>query len=87
MPCKLDTFCYVQDCTERIARDYTVKEITGVVRMDRNDSTKIIYLQIKAFIPLGEQLADSKIQDFEVNDIIYLKGKFIGCPNYYLVRL
>jgi hypothetical protein len=84
MPCKLDAFCYVNDSTERITQEYTVKEVTAIVKMDEDDPSNIIYLQVKAFIPLGEP-TDGKIQPFEVGDTIYLKGKFVGCPNWYSV--
>ena len=56
MPCKLDAFCYVHDFTERITQEYTVKEVTAIIKMNENDSTKVIYLQIKIFIPLENQL-------------------------------
>lgn len=85
MPSKLITICYVYDCTERLTQDFTVKEITGVSRLDETDPDKIAFLKIKAFIPLNQNI-ESEIKPFEIGDIILLKGKFIACPNYYLVR-
>jgi hypothetical protein len=64
MPAKLATFCYAHDSTKRLAQEYTVKEITGVV----------IYLKIKAFIPSDRNI-ETKIEDFEVGQVIFLKGK------------
>ncbi|SRR6266540_6952452 len=84
MPCKLDAFCYVRDFTEKITQDYIVKKITAIVKMNKDNPTKVTYLQVKAFVPLGE-LTESKIEPFEVRDTIYLKGKFVDCSNWYLV--
>jgi len=78
------TICYVHDCTERITQDFTLKEITGISRLDETDPKKIAFLKIKAFIPLNQDI-ESEIRPFEVGDIIFLKGKFVACPNWYLV--
>ena len=85
MPSKLLTFCYVHDSTERITRDYTVKEITGIVKLCKTDHEKIVFLRIKAFIPINQD-RESKIDFFEVRNAILLKGKFVPFENYYIIR-
>ncbi|RIA80751.1 hypothetical protein C1645_838134 [Glomus cerebriforme] len=37
MPAKLSTICYIYHFTDRQTTEYTVKEITGVSRLDDND--------------------------------------------------
>ena len=85
MPSKLLTICYVHDSTERITRDYTIKEITSIVKLSDDDPKKIAFLHIKAFIPIDQNI-QSKIDDFETGDTILLKGKFVPYEDYYIVR-
>ncbi|CAB5195368.1 unnamed protein product [Rhizophagus irregularis] len=40
MPAKFVAFCYVNDSTERLTQEYTVKEITDVTRTDDDYPTK-----------------------------------------------
>ena len=84
MPAKITTICYVYSYKERITEKFTIKEIVGVSRLDENDPEKVAYLQIKAFIPLDSAI-ECQIKPFELEDVIYLKGKFVTCPNYYKV--
>lgn len=79
------TFCYVHSSTERNTRDYTIKEITGIVKLSENDPTKIVFLRIKAFVPIDQDV-ESKIDSFETGNTILLKGKFVPFENYYIVR-
>ena len=65
-----------------MTQEFTVKEITGVIRFDDDYPTKIIYLKIKAFI-LSDKDIECKIEDFEVEQIIFLKGKFVACEGWY----
>ncbi|EXX60532.1 hypothetical protein RirG_179010 [Rhizophagus irregularis DAOM 197198w] len=46
MPAKFVAFCYVNDSTERLTQEYTVKEITDVTRTDDDYPTKVIYLKM-----------------------------------------
>ncbi|CAB5197038.1 uncharacterized protein OCT59_012893 [Rhizophagus irregularis] len=46
MPAKFVAFCYVNDSTERLTQEYTVKEITDVTRTDDDYPTKFIYLKM-----------------------------------------
>ncbi|PKY58370.1 hypothetical protein RhiirA4_480227 [Rhizophagus irregularis] len=64
MPAKLSTVCYVHECTERLTQEYTVKEVTAVVRLDDADPTKVVYLKVKIFIP-SDQNISTQIEDFE----------------------
>jgi hypothetical protein len=84
MPAKISTICYVHNSTQRHTTDYTVKEITAVARLDDQDHTRIIYLKIKAFIPVDASIRTT-IESFNVGDVIHLSGKFIACSNYYSV--
>ena len=86
MPSKLETICYIYECSERMTRDYTLKEMTTITKMDEEDPKIITYLRVKAFIPLDES-AKHNIHPFEIGDVVYLKGKFIGFPNWYQVCL
>ncbi|GBC47964.2 hypothetical protein GLOIN_2v1481471 [Rhizophagus irregularis DAOM 181602=DAOM 197198] len=70
--------CYIHNIAEYLIQDFTIEEITGIMRIKDNDLTKIIYLKIKAFI-LSDQNIKPKIKDFENEQIIMVKGKFIGC--------
>ncbi len=85
MPAKIATMCYIHESKERLTQDYTVKEITGVVRTDDDDPSKIIYLKIKAFI-LSDKNVECKIEDFETGQVIFLKGKFVAVESCYTVR-
>jgi hypothetical protein len=82
MPAKLTTICYVHDHTQRSTKEYSIKEITGISRLSDEDPTKIVYLKIKAFIPLDKEI-ETHIEDFENRQVIYLRGKFIGCNSWY----
>jgi hypothetical protein len=84
MPAKLFTVTYIHNITERQATDYTVKEITGVTRLDDEDPTKIIYLKIKAFIPINRDI-ETHIGEFEVGQVVHLRGKFVACDSWYTV--
>ena len=70
---------------ERLAREYTVKEIICVARLDEDDPTKIVYLKVKAFIPSDKSI-ECKIEDFENGQVIFLRGKFVACEGWYTVR-
>ncbi|PKK69863.1 hypothetical protein RhiirC2_850382 [Rhizophagus irregularis] len=64
MPAKLSTICYIHDSTQRSTKEYSIKEITGISRLSDEDPTKIIYLKIKAFVPLDKEI-DTQIEKFE----------------------
>lgn len=64
--------------TERLASNYTIKEITGVTRLDDDDPAKVIYLKIKAFIPVDRDV-ETHIGEFEAGQVVYLRGKFVAC--------
>jgi len=85
MPAKLSTICYVHNYTERLTSEYVVKTITGISRLDDDDSDKVIYLNIKAFIPVNKEI-ETHIENFESGQVIFLRGKFIACENWYSVR-
>ncbi|KAF0333101.1 hypothetical protein F8M41_016899, partial [Gigaspora margarita] len=84
MPAKLTTICYVHSCTERITQEYTVKDITGIVKLKDDEPSNIIYLNIKASIPLNDS-SNNFIEAFQTGDVIYLKGKFVARDSYYTV--
>ncbi|GBB94781.1 hypothetical protein RclHR1_02410027 [Rhizophagus clarus] len=63
MPAKTSTICYLHDFTERLTQEFTVKEITAVARLDDNNLTKIVYLRVKAFIPVEQNIL-CQIKDF-----------------------
>ncbi|CAG8445745.1 4031_t:CDS:2 [Funneliformis caledonium] len=54
-------------------RDYTLKEMTAITKIDEEDPKIIAYLRVKTFIPLDE-LAEHNIHPFETDDVVYLKG-------------
>ncbi|GES97082.1 hypothetical protein GLOIN_2v1481471 [Rhizophagus clarus] len=81
MPAKISTICYLHDFTERLTQEFTVKEITAVARLDDNDPTKIVYLRVKAFI-LVDQNIPCQIEDFSNGQVVFLKGKFVTCGWY-----
>ncbi|KAF0407547.1 hypothetical protein F8M41_008751 [Gigaspora margarita] len=56
----------------------------AIVRLSDDDPSKIIYLNIKAFIPLNENTYHY-IEPFETGDMISVKGKFVKRDNYYTV--
>ncbi|CAB4379971.1 unnamed protein product [Rhizophagus irregularis] len=85
MPAKLSTICYIHDSTQRLTKEYSIKEITGISRLSDEDPTKIIYLKIKAFVPLDKEI-DTQIEKFENGQVIYLRGKFIACNGWYTVN-
>jgi hypothetical protein len=84
MPAKLTTITYIHSMTERIASDYTIKEMTGVTRLDDDDPTKVIYLRIKAFIPIDRSI-ETHIEDFESGQVVLLRGKFVAHESWYSV--
>lgn len=86
MPAKLSTICYVVECAERLTRNFTVKDVTAVTRLSEQDPTKVSYLRVKAFVPLDEEV-EHNIDEFGKDDVIYLKGKFVGCDDWYSVRV
>jgi hypothetical protein len=86
MPAKLITICYVHDLTERLTQDFTIKEITGIARLDEDDPKKIAFLRIKAFIPSNRN-TESQIKQFNTGDVIFLKGKFVASQSWYSVCL
>lgn len=70
--------------TERIASEYTIKEMTGVTRLDDEDPTKVIYLRIKAFIPIDRSI-ETHIEEFESGQVVHLRGKFVAFDSWYTV--
>jgi hypothetical protein len=86
MPAKISTICYIHDSTERQTAEYTIKELTGITRLSDEDPKKIVYLKIKAFIPIDTRIK-TKITDCEKEDVVYVKGKFMALNEYYVVRL
>jgi hypothetical protein len=84
MPAKISTMCYVHDSTERLTQEFTVKEITAVARLDDDDPTKIVYLRVKTFIPVDQNIP-CQIEDFTNGQVIFLKGKFVACASWYSV--
>src|SRR5829696_5968633 len=83
MLAKLSTIAYVK-VTQYQTQGFTVKEITAVSRLSEDDPTKVSYLKIKAFIPLDREI-ETQIEDFNTEDVIFLRGKFMVCPGWYLV--
>ena len=86
MPAKLSTIAYVHEVTQRQTQDFTVKEITAVSRLSEDDLTKVSYLKIKAFIPLDREI-ETQIEDFNAEDVIFLRGKFMACAGWYSVYM
>ncbi|RIB08860.1 hypothetical protein C2G38_2110080 [Gigaspora rosea] len=84
MPAKVSTLCYVHNCSDRVTQEFIVKEMTAIVKTDNNDSTKVAFLKTKIFIPINE-MATHHIGQFEIGDVVFLKGKFIIYENYYIV--
>ncbi|CAB4435262.1 unnamed protein product [Rhizophagus irregularis] len=50
--------------------------------LDDDDPTKIVYLRVKAFIPIDENIP-CQIEDFNKGQVIFLKGKFVACASWY----
>ncbi|RHZ86000.1 hypothetical protein Glove_57g128 [Diversispora epigaea] len=84
MPTKLTTICYIHDFTDHITSEYTIKEITGIIRLDNNDPQKISFLKIKSFMPLDLTIG-TKIEKFEKEQVILLTGKFVANSRWYSV--
>ena len=84
MPSKLLTFCYVYNFTQRVTQDYTIKDITGIVKLSDIELAKIVFFCIKAFIPINQNIK-SKIDPFEIGNTILLNRKFVSFENYYIV--
>ncbi|CAB4405071.1 unnamed protein product [Rhizophagus irregularis] len=82
MPAKISTMYYIHEFTKRLTQEFTVKEIMAVARLDDDDPTKIIYLRVKAFIPIDENIP-CQIEDFNKGQVIFLKGKFVACASWY----
>ncbi|KAF0419876.1 hypothetical protein F8M41_007122 [Gigaspora margarita] len=74
MPAKILTLCYIHDCSDRIAQNFFLKEITAIVKSESNDPTKILFLKIKAFIPVDKDV-EHYIDPFEIGDITAISIK------------
>ncbi|RHZ59893.1 hypothetical protein Glove_360g87 [Diversispora epigaea] len=79
MPAKLTTIRYIHD---RITSEYTIKEITGIIRLDNNDSQKLMYLRIKSFIPL-DLTVKTQMKEFEKEQIV----KFMANSRWCSIRI
>ncbi|CAG8590651.1 10093_t:CDS:1, partial [Diversispora eburnea] len=67
---KISAICYIYNSTECQITKYTVKDITGIVRLIRlsdDDSKKIMYLKIKTFVPIDTNIR-TKIENCEKED-------------------
>src|SRR6266513_5617769 len=84
MLAKLSIIAYVHEVTQHHTQDFTMKEITAVSRLSEDDPTKVSYLKIKAFIPLDREI-ETQIEDFNAEDVIFLRGKFMACAGWYSV--
>ena len=51
--------------------------MTGVTHLDDEDLTKVIYLRIKAFIPIDQSI-ETHIEEFESGQVVHLRGKFVA---------
>jgi hypothetical protein len=69
MLAKLSTICYIHNFTERSTKEYSIKEITGIVKLSDEDPSKIIYLKIKAFVLLDREI-ENYIEEFENSQVI-----------------
>lgn len=56
MMSKISTICYVHDSTERLTQEFTVKEVTAMLRLGVDDPTTIVYLEIKTYILLDRNI-------------------------------
>src|SRR4051812_26423702 len=86
IPAKISIVCYVHEITDHLTQEFTVKQITAVSRLDAKELTKVIYLKIKTFIP-SDKTIETQIKDFDTGDVIFLKGKFVACPEWYSVHI
>ncbi|CAG8586474.1 hypothetical protein C2G38_2237987 [Gigaspora rosea] len=68
-----------------ITREFTLKQITAIAKVEDDDPTNIVFLKTKVFIPIDETV-QHYIEPFEVGDVIYLSEKFIAYETYYLVN-
>jgi len=84
MPSKIDTICYVHSITKRLTNEFTIKEVTAMARLDKNDPKAIAFLKVKVFEPINKE-EETNIGEFDTGDVIFLKGKFIAHSDYYLV--
>jgi hypothetical protein len=84
MPAKLHTICYIHDCNERNTNEFIIKELTAISKLNDIDPAEIVYLRIKVFIPLNQEI-ETNIENFEIGQVILLKGKFIACKGWYSV--
>ena len=84
MPAKLTTITYVHSVMGRLSNNYTIKEITGVTYLDDDDPTKVIYLKIKAFIPVDREV-ETHVGEFETGQVVHSGGKFVACGSWYTV--
>lgn len=66
--------------------EYTIKDVTGITRLDDDNPKKIMYLKIKAFVPINKEI-ETHIENFESGQVIYLRGKFIACESWYMVYI
>ncbi|CAB4395383.1 unnamed protein product [Rhizophagus irregularis] len=76
MPAKISTMCYIHEFTERLTQEFTVKEITAVARLNDDDPTKIVYLRVKAFIPVDQNIP-CQIKDFNKGQVNATSVKLI----------
>ena len=51
---------------------YNIKEITGIIRLNDEVPSKIVYLKINAFVPLDREI-ETNIEEFETSQVIYLR--------------
>ncbi|CAG8832624.1 24919_t:CDS:2, partial [Gigaspora margarita] len=58
--------------------------ITTIVKSESNNPTKILFLKIKAFIPVDKDV-EYYIDPFEIGDVVYIREKFIAYKSYYMV--
>ncbi|RHZ80716.1 hypothetical protein Glove_132g54 [Diversispora epigaea] len=58
--------------SEQNTNEFILKEITAISRLNDMDPAEIIYLQIKVFIPLNQEVKNN-IEDFEIEQVIFLK--------------
>ncbi|CAG8807546.1 20954_t:CDS:2 [Gigaspora margarita] len=68
MPTKVSTLCYIYDCSKCITKEFIVKEVIVIVKTNDNDSTKIIFLKIKIFLPIDKNAVSAisvKITDLD----------------------
>ncbi|CAG8820514.1 10297_t:CDS:2, partial [Gigaspora margarita] len=58
--------------------------IIVIVKLESNNPTKILFLKIKAFIPVDKDVKHY-IDPFEIGDIVYIRRKFIAYESYYMI--